>query len=444
MFRMPRTVFIYCLFCVLALARPAFSQDVATSPELTDPSLESAPETPDTESSSESMDADEQIIPISQEGAAVSPEFRRLHYELRLDLRGVYDDNIGLSSFGQISDYYFRIDPAIMIAFGDIVSRDANFIRFEYDPDIVFFLDHSSFNTFQNVIHLDGRVAFRRLTLTLTEVVQLLNGSDVNQAGTNGTFVNAVNLDVRGQPQVNMFNTQLNADYQLAGKTSLSVGLQSSIADYSSSLVSTQTISGNVYVNYTYSPKLTIGLGGAVGRQFVDQPTPNQTFEQGNVRIGYEITGKLLANVSAGLEFRQFDSGQGGYISPVFQGTLSYTPFDGTAFSLIGSTSTTSSASLAGQDFTSTQLVASVRQRFFDRFFVSLTGGYQNLHYIDTIGVIVATRDDDYYFIQPAIDVRIMRFWYAGGYYLRRQNNSSASFFGFVESQSGLRATLTF
>ena len=442
MLRRRRTVFICCLFFVLALPRPIFSQ-VATSPALANPSLQSAPQTTVTESSSESMNADERTIPISQEGAAVSPEFRRLHYELRLDLRGVYDDNIGLSSFNPMSDYYFRIDPAIMIALGDIVSPDANFIRFEYDPDIVFFLDHSSFNTFQNVIHLDGRVAFSRLTLTLSEVIQLLNGSDVNQAGSSGSFVNAVNLDVRGQPRVNIFNTQLNAAYQLAGKTSLSLGLQSSITDYST-FVSSQTIAGNVYVNYTYSPKLTIGVGGAVGREFVDQPTPDQTFEQGNVRLTYELTGKLLANVSAGIEFRQFDSGRSDYLSPVFTASLGYMPFDGTNFSLIGSRSTTSSASLAGQDFTSTQLVASVRQRFFDRFFVSVTGGYQNLHYIDTIGVVVATREDDYYFIQPAIDVRIMRFWYAGGYYLRRQNNSSASFFGFMESQSGLRTTLTF
>src|SRR5258708_15715370 len=130
-----------------------------------------------------------------------------------------------------------------MSDFGDIETREANFLRFEYDPDIVFFLDHSSFNTFQNVIHLDGRTAFSRLTLSLSEVAQLLNGSDVNQATNGGTFVNAVNLDVRGQPRVNMFNTQVNAAYQLAGKTSLSLGVQSSIADYSG-FVSSNTISG--------------------------------------------------------------------------------------------------------------------------------------------------------------------------------------------------------
>jgi Putative beta-barrel porin 2 len=412
------------------------SQQVVTFPVLGNPSLQNVP--PATGGPTQPGSATDETIPI-----AVSPEYRRLHYELKLDLRGVYDDNIGLSSVNPISDYYFRIDPAIKVGFGDTTSADANFLRFEYDPDIVLFLDHSNLNTFQNVIHFDGRVAFSRLTLSVSELAQLLNGSDVNQATSSGTFVNAVNLDVRGQPRVNMFDTQLSAAYQLASKTSLSLGMESSIADYSG-FVSSHAIWGNVFVNYTYSPKLTIGLGGVGGREFVDQPTPDQTFEQGNVRIAYEITGKLLANVSAGVEFRQFDSGRSDYISPVFAGTLSYTPFDGTEFSLIGSRSTTSSASLVGQDFTSTQLVASVRQRLLDRFFVSLTGGYQNLHYIGAVGGIGATRDDDYYFIQPAVDVRITRFWYAGGYYLHRQNNSSASFFGFVENQSGLRMTLTF
>src|SRR6266404_10006608 len=156
MFRRHATVFICCLFFVLTLPRPILSQQGVTFPALGNPSLQNVP--PATSGPTQLMRATDETAPIWQEGPAVSPEFRRLHYELKLDLRGVYDDNIGLSSFKPISDYYFRIDPAIMIGFGDITSRDANFLRFEYDPDIVLFLDHSSLNTFQNVIHLDGRV----------------------------------------------------------------------------------------------------------------------------------------------------------------------------------------------------------------------------------------------------------------------------------------------
>ena len=420
-----------CLLVSLVLAGSLAGQ-VATNPELTNPPTLTAPAT-----------STASPPPANAEGQPVAPEVRRLHYELKLDLRGVYDDNIGLSQQNRLSDYYFRIDPSIAIGFGSAETREANFFRLEYDPDIVFFVDHTGFNTFQHVAHLVAGSSLSRLTLGLTEDAQFLKGSDVNQALGTGSFVNAVNLDVRGRPQVNTFNTQATASYELAGKTSLSLGVQSMITDYSQ-FISSQRISGSLFVNYAYSPKLTFGIGGTGGRELVDQPSPDQTFEQANVRASYELTGKLTANGSAGVEFRQFDVGRGIYVSPVFEINLTYTPFDGSIFILSGSRHTTSSGSLAGQDFTSTQFVASWRQRFLQRFFVSLTGGFENLSYLETIANINSTRQDNYYFVQPALDVQIMRFWYVGGYYLHRQDDSSVSIFAFDENQAGLRATFTF
>ena len=176
----------------------------------------------------------------------------------------------------------------------------------------------------------------------------------------------------------------------------------------------------------------------------MDDPTPDQTFEQANVRLTYVLTGKLNANASGGVEFRQFDSGRSDYVSPVFELGLKYEPFDGSSFSLTGSRRITASASLAGQDFTSTQFTASGRQRLLQRVFVSLTVGYENLTYFNTLADVGSTRDDNYYFLEPAIDVTITRFWTAGCYYLHRQNDSSVSIFGFDENQAGIRSTLIF
>lgn len=380
--------------------------------------------------------------PITEEGRAVSPDVRRLHYHFKLDIRTAYDDNILLSEQQKIGDFNVRIDPGIAISFGD-ESSEANVLHFEYNPDIVFFFDHSEFDTLQHVLHLDGQSNLGRLKLGLSEDAQFLSGTDVNQATNSGTFVNAVNLDVRGRPDVNTFNTQLTAAYDLSGKTSLSGAFQWSITDYSQ-FISSQRISGTVYVNYAYGPKLTIGAGGSIGSELVDEPSGDQTFEQINVRASYVLTGKLMASGSCGIEIRQFDAGRGDYVSPVFDLGIDYTPFDGTIFNLTGSRRTTNSASLAGQDFSSTQFTASFRQRLLQRFFVSLTGGYQNQTYFGTNSLTSSNRDDNYYFIQPAIDVKITRYWYAGGFYLHRQNESSASSFGFNENQAGIRATFTF
>lgn len=380
--------------------------------------------------------------PIVEEGRSVSPDVRRLHYQFTLDLRMVYDDNILLSSNDKIGDFSIRIDPVIALSFGD-ESTEANVLHFSYRPDVVLFFSHSEFDSLQHILHLDGRSNFGRLTLGLSGEAQFLEGTDVTQSTSAGTFVNPVNLDVGGQPDVTIFNSALTAGYELTGKLSLSAGFQWSVSDYSD-FISSQQVSGNLYLNYAYGPKLTVGLGGSIGTQLVDEPTTDQTFEQINVRASYELTGKLAASGSIGIEIRHFDEGRDAYVSPVFELSLDYTPFDGTAFSLTGSRRTTNSASQAGQDLTATEFTAAFRQRVLQRVFVSLTGGYRNQTYFATNALFSSDRDDNYYFIQPAIDVKITRYWYAGGFYLHRQNDSSASGFEFDENQVGFRATFTF
>jgi Putative beta-barrel porin 2 len=422
---------VYCLFLVVA---SAVSAQVATSPGLTSPTA------PDISSQSSATSSPPLLSSQPQE---VSPEFRRLHYQLNLDLRGVYDDNVGLGSQDKISDYYTRVDPAISVGFGDLEPGGANYLRAEYDPDLVFFADHSQFNSYQHVFILGGQSQFSRLTLGLTENAQFLKGFDVNQALSTGSFVNSVNLDVRGRPELKTFNTQLTASYDVGGKTSLSTGAQSLVTDYSQ-FTSSETLSGNLYVNYALGPKVTVGAGGVGGRQFVDQPSPDQTFEQVNVRASYIVTDKISFSGSAGVEFRQFDSGRGTHSSPIFQLDLNYTPADGSALIFSGSRRITNSASVANQDFAATELVASGSQRFFQRFFLRLTGGYQNLTYFGSASASGASRDDNYYFLQPGIDVKITRFLYVGAYYLLRRDDSSVSGLSFDENQAGARATFTF
>ena len=46
---------------------------------------------------------------------------------------------------------------------------------------------------------------------------------------------------------------------------------------------------------------------------------PNQTFEQINLRLNYEVTAKLGLYASGGVEFRQFDGNRDTYDSPVFE-----------------------------------------------------------------------------------------------------------------------------
>src|ERR1700726_615778 len=210
MFRSLRAT-VGCLFFLGAVVgRVAFSQD-ATTNTLTTP----APG-PDTSGQS-----------VLTQGPLVSPESRRLHYQLKLDIRGVYDDNISLSAQNKISDYYARVDPSLSLGFGDVDPGGANYLRLAYNPDFVFFDKHSEFDSYQHVFVLEGQSIFSRLTLGLTENAQLLKGFDVSQALNTGAFLNSVNLDVRGRPELKTFDTEATASYDLSSKTSLSGGISS-------------------------------------------------------------------------------------------------------------------------------------------------------------------------------------------------------------------------
>ena len=357
-------------------------------------------------------------------------------------LRGVYDDNINISHTNRISDYYFAIEPAITLGFGDIVNRQENYIRLDYVPSIFIFADHSEDDAVQHLARLEGHHRFGRLDLTMSQDVQILDGASLST--TTDTTGSRANLDVGGRTRVNIFTTQLNASYDLSGKTFLSSGLIGTVTDYPH-FISSEVVSGNLFINYNYSEKLVIGLGGTGGYDLVDAPDPDQTFEQANARLSYRVTGKVSLNASGGAEFRQFENdSRGGYISPVFQIGAAYQPFDGTSLSLDLSRRTLNSAVLAGQDFTSTNISATARQRLLQRVFLGLSVGYENDDYFSVFNGVNANRTDNYYFVEPAIDIGITRFWAIGAYYLHRQNDSSLDSFGFSNNQVGLRTTLSF
>jgi hypothetical protein len=189
---------------------------------------------------------------------------------------------------------------------------------------------------------------------------------------------------------------------------------------------------------------VVVGIGGTAGYDFVDDPNPDQTFEQVNVRLSYEATGKLNFYGSGGVEFRQFDGNRDGRITPVFEAGAIYHPFDGTTVTLAAVRRMLNSGFFPDQDFAGTAVVLSIRQRLLQRIYLGLAAGYENSDYFPTVSGVSATRDDNYYFVEPSVDVLITRFWSAGVYYLHREDSSSLDFFSFYDNQVGVRTTIRF
>ena len=369
-----------------------------------------------------------------------SSQPRRFYYGLMFTVRGVWDDNIFLSHTNKTSDYYFAIEPQLTLGFGDIQGRSRSYLRLDYMPSGLLYVNHSDEDAFNQMIHLEGGYSTGRLRLSLSQDVILLQSANLNSfIDTTGLWAN---LDASAPTRMNIFNTRARAEYDLTGKLYLQGELDSYTYFYPNNL-SDYTVSGGLYLYYRWLPKVSVGLGGTFGYNWVDDPTPNQAFEQVNLRLNYEVTAKLGLYASGGVEFRQFDGDRSTYVTPVFELGLSYYPFEGTTFTLAAGRRVYNSGYEPGQDFTNTY-VGRFQQRLFHRLYLGLAVGYENADYFAADDNVNASRNDDYWFIEPSLDVLITRWLSAGVYYLHREDSSNAEFFSFDDNQVGVRATVRF
>jgi hypothetical protein len=308
-------------------------------------------------------------------------------------------------------------------------------------PSAILFVDHSDQDAFNQLIHLEGGYNSGRLTLTLSEDIALLESANLNSFfDTTGLWANT---DASGPTRMNIFYTRLTANYALTGKISLQAEFYSPSYVYPGN-ISDYTIAGGLYVYYNFRPKLSVGIGGTFGYNWVDAPSTNQTFEQVNLRLNYEWTAKVGLYASAGVEFRQFDGNRSTYDTPVFEVGATYHPFSGTYLSLAAGRRIYNSGFLPNQDFATTFVAGRFQQRLFHRVYLGLGAGYENSDYFATDRDVSATRNDDYWFIEPSVDVLITRWLSAGVYYLHREDSSNQDFFSWEDNQVGVRATVRF
>src|SRR5437867_6539122 len=191
-----------------------------------------------------------------------SSEPRRFHYELRLTVRGVWDDNIFISHTNRVSDYYFAIEPEITIGFGDIEGRSRAYLRLDYMPSAILFVNHSDEDAFNQLIHLEGGYQFGRLRLTLAQDVALLESANLNCIiDTTGLWAN---LDASASTRVNIFNTRMRVQYDLTGKLYLQGEFDSYVYFYPGN-IRDYTVSGGLYLYYNWLPKVSVGVGGTFG-----------------------------------------------------------------------------------------------------------------------------------------------------------------------------------
>ncbi len=334
----------------------------------------------------------------------------------------IYDDNIYIQSNSRkTNDLIWSFSPGAVLTLGELGDR---FVTLNYAPSFVFFTDLDQNNSIDHNADLLAEYRFAKLTLGVHQQFQVLSGNVI---------------DIANRVDRHVYNTDLTSSYQYSDKTSFEINARQVISDYSR-FVSTKEWINQDWFNYSATPKITFGLGLTFGYVEV-QNNPHQTYEQGLVRVVYHASQKLDFNVSGGGEVRQFEGGAGSKFNPVFSLGATYAPRDGTTLTLTGSRTDRSSL-IGGFNYTSTTITMTARQRFLQRFFLTLTGGYQNADYHSTVTGLSIKRTDNYFFFRPSVDWQVAQHWTAGLFYFYRQNDSTAR--SFTNNQIGGMVTARF
>jgi hypothetical protein len=355
-------------------------------------------------------------------------------------LKTGFDDNIFISAQNRQSDFFGVLSPGIAFGLGEfrqhlkefgsyaqqyedhpreeaVFFETRRFFFANYTASAIAFVDHSEENAVDHDVSLAGRWTFQKLSLGFRAGLQTLSNSDI---------------DVGGRVKRTITDTEITARYEFSEKTSMEANFSRLGLNYEQALDSTEWKNQN-WVNYRVFPKTQLGVGLAVGRLEVDEGAV-QSFEQGLVRAHYLGTGKLSFDGELGVEFRQIEDHGGNRTTPIFALGATYSPFVATELSLRGSRRTLASASKAGENYVLTGVEGRIRQRFFQRFYVSTATGYERSAYESVDGRGEANRTDNVFFTRPSLEFDVTKWASMEVAYEFRENDSTNPGSGFTEN----------
>ena len=356
-----------------------------------------------------------------------------------------YDSNIFISHDNAQEDFIFTIAPGVAVGRGDFKNELANLGSYEdrfnpdrsemvdatnyifvhYVPSVTLFADHSSEDSFDHDITLDGQYEWKRLTIGLKARFQTLNLPDV---------------DLGERVERHLFTGALTSKYDYSAKTSFELNFFNYIRDFAGDHVDTVEYRWQAWVNYQLRPKITLGVGFTYGRVDLSRG-PDQSYEQVLARLRYRATEKIRFDLTAGGEIRDI-SGLTNRTNGIFSLGVSYAPFDGTTVFLQGYRRTVTSANSPPANYNVTGVEAQLRQRFLRRFYFVIAAGYQNVDY--EYFASASQRRDEIFYIHPSVGIDVTT-WLTceiGAEY--RQNQSSSVKSDFSETTAYFQVNVFF
>jgi hypothetical protein len=363
-----------------------------------------------------------------------------------------YDDNILLTPKGEEADTEWLIHPALQAVAGDdaalIEYRDKNYdilglspgslivqpldvwpgklLIVDYGPGFQLFDKYTINNHIDEFGTLNLLLPMNKLILGLKQDYQSLK-------------TEIIEFDRRAT--VDTISTALSAGYQFGETTSMESDFRRISVGYDQTGLTGYTeYNTEDWFNYQLVPAMPVSIGVLAGQDDVASHQ-NQTYEQLRGRARYNYTEKLVFDVSAGGELRQYENGKSETLYPVFTLAAEYRPAVRTTLRVTGFRQQYASI-FNGYNYISTGATLDLRQGITERFSADFSVGYYDLDYLPTTRG-PAQYTGDYYFVRGSLDAKIVRHLTGQVFYQFLNTRTQVS--GDVnDNQTGVQLTLSY
>jgi hypothetical protein len=246
--------------------------------------------------------------------------------------------------------------------------------------------------------------------------------------------------ETAAQTEQESYVTSLSASYAINNKYSADFGLNQNL-NFVTGLQNSKTWSTLDWLNYQFFERFSGGIGLGGGYVNIDNPaSPDQMFEQAQLRMQWRVTDRLSLSVSGGLEDRQFIHAPGAAdsLNPLFGVSLQYQPFEHTKITLGANRAVNSSDYfILAQSTETTSVNLNFNQRLLEEFYLDLGAGYSRMEYIVALGPFSNLRTDDNFNFNARLSHGFLKRGNVSLTYQYGDNESSQAGFSYRSNQIG-------
>lgn len=396
--------------CACALFSTAVAQEILAPPPAEYAPPPPTPLSPGYAAAQPEATAPEEVLAAGQQALA----WGVAHFHPRLMYRLSYGDGLPARPGEDVKTWIQELIPGITINIGDKWAVD-------YTPAFRFYSNDKFRDTIDHTVSLHGETAYN----------DWLFGFSHMSALTSDPLI-----ETGQQTDQEQHVTSLSGVYQINSEVSLELGLNQSLR-FAEQFTDSMQWSTIDWLNYQLAPHLGVAFG--LGGGYLDMSEgSDMTFEQVLGRVTFAAGEKLTFSGNGGADIRQFlDSGLNTLVNPIFGLSANYMPFEATTLTVSGGRSVNASY-YSSQITEDTFLSAGLRQRFFEKLFLNVAGGYRISSYQASAVGINVSREDKGPFFSVSLNMTILKRGTAGVFYYYSENTSTTGGYGYSSSQVGL------